>query len=92
MVLLSESEGWPKAVAEAMWWGCVPVTTRVSCVPWMLANGERGIMAMNVKNAIDNILSVMHSPKHYSTVVMNGIKWSKQYTLEKFESEIQKLV
>jgi glycosyltransferase involved in cell wall biosynthesis len=34
--LLSKSEGWPKAVAEAMFWGCVPVATEVSCVPWML--------------------------------------------------------
>jgi glycosyltransferase involved in cell wall biosynthesis len=34
--LLSKSEGWPKAVAEAMFWGCIPVATKVSCVPWML--------------------------------------------------------
>ncbi|WP_457910689.1 glycosyltransferase family 4 protein [Salegentibacter sp. HM20] len=35
-VLLSRSEGWPKAIAEAMWFGCVPVTSSVSCLPWML--------------------------------------------------------
>jgi glycosyltransferase involved in cell wall biosynthesis len=34
--LLSKSEGWPKAVAEAMFWGCIPVATEVSCVAWML--------------------------------------------------------
>jgi glycosyltransferase involved in cell wall biosynthesis len=34
--LLSKSEGWPKAVAEAMFWGCIPVASKVSCVPWML--------------------------------------------------------
>jgi|TARA_R100000501_G_C2621422_1_gene114653 glycosyltransferase involved in cell wall biosynthesis len=36
VVLLSNSEGWPKALAEGMWYGCVPVATPVSCVPWML--------------------------------------------------------
>ena len=36
VVLLSNSEGWPKAVAEGMWYGCIPVATPVSCVPWML--------------------------------------------------------
>ncbi|AGC77428.1 glycosyltransferase involved in cell wall biosynthesis [Nonlabens dokdonensis] len=34
--LLSKSEGWPKAVAEAMFWGCIPIASQVSCVPWML--------------------------------------------------------
>ncbi|WP_286760423.1 glycosyltransferase family 4 protein [Salegentibacter sp. UBA1130] len=36
VVLLSKSEGWPKALAEGMWYGCIPVATPVSCVPWML--------------------------------------------------------
>ncbi len=36
VVLLSNSEGWPKALAEGMWYGCIPVATPVSCVPWMV--------------------------------------------------------
>ena len=92
MVLLSDSEGWPKAVAEAMWWGCVPVTTQVSCVPWMLANGERGVIAFDLVNAVANILSLINSPKEYSLIAYRGVDWSRQYTLEKFELEIQKLV
>ncbi|PRP66977.1 glycosyltransferase [Nonlabens agnitus] len=38
LFLASQSEGWPKAVAEAMWHGCVPIASPVSCVPWMLNN------------------------------------------------------
>jgi len=37
LILASKSEGWPKAVAEAMFFGCIPVVTNVSCVSWMLA-------------------------------------------------------
>jgi glycosyltransferase involved in cell wall biosynthesis len=37
LILASKSEGWPKAVAEGMFFGCIPVATAVSCVPWMLA-------------------------------------------------------
>jgi glycosyltransferase involved in cell wall biosynthesis len=44
LVLASKSEGWPKAVAEAMFFGCIPVATSVSCVPWMLDYGKRGIL------------------------------------------------
>ncbi|SHG65970.1 Glycosyltransferase involved in cell wall bisynthesis [Salegentibacter echinorum] len=36
LILASKSEGWPKAVAEAMFFGCIPIVTSVSCVPWML--------------------------------------------------------
>ena len=44
LVLASKSEGWPKAVAEAMYFGCIPIATAVSCVPWMLGSGSRGIL------------------------------------------------
>jgi len=38
LILASKSEGWPKAVAEAMFFGCIPIATDVSCVPWMLGS------------------------------------------------------
>ncbi|WP_081211283.1 glycosyltransferase family 4 protein [Salegentibacter sediminis] len=44
VVLLSKSEGWPKTLAEGMWFGCVPVATNVSCVPWILDYARRGIL------------------------------------------------
>ena len=64
VVLLSKSEGWPKALAEGMWYGCIPVATQVSCVPWMLnapsapegGTGEiilakRGILLNNIHSS-----------------------------------------
>lgn len=36
VILPSKSEGWPKAIAEGMFFGCIPIATPVSCVPWML--------------------------------------------------------
>jgi glycosyltransferase involved in cell wall biosynthesis len=44
VILPSESEGWPKAIAEGMFWGCVPISTRVSCIPYMLDFGNRGCL------------------------------------------------
>lgn len=37
IILPSKSEGWPKAIAEGMFFGCIPIVTAVSCIPWMLA-------------------------------------------------------
>ena len=44
LILPSKSEGWPKVVAEAMFWGCVPIATPVSCVSYMMGSGSRGII------------------------------------------------
>lgn len=44
IILPSQSEGWPKAIAEGMFFGCIPIATAVSCVPWMLNYGSRGVL------------------------------------------------
>jgi glycosyltransferase involved in cell wall biosynthesis len=36
LVLTSESEGFPKVIAEAMAYGCVPIVTRVGAIPEVL--------------------------------------------------------
>ncbi|WP_417887319.1 glycosyltransferase family 4 protein [Zunongwangia sp.] len=92
-ILPSKSEGWPKAVAEAMFFSCVPITTPVSCVPWMLNNGERGILLNhNFEKNIDEIIKVIRSPEQFSRMSKNAAEWSTKYTLEYFESEIQKIL
>ncbi|MBE7639837.1 glycosyltransferase [Salegentibacter sp. BLCTC] len=53
-LLLSKSEGWPKAIAEGMWYGCIPIATSVSCVPWMLNYGERGVIISDIDQRIKN--------------------------------------
>jgi len=55
-LLLSKSEGWPKAVAEAMFWGCVPVASKVSCVPWMLgySSSELGVQSYELRDDVSN--------------------------------------
>ncbi len=91
LIFISQSEGWPKVVAESMFWGCLPVTTKVSCVPWMLGNGERGYLVNENK---DEIIGLIHhiSQYDYTQKRNNAVKWSRNYTLDKFQSEIKKLV
>src|SRR5699024_753598 len=49
LILASKSEGWHKAVAEAMFFGCIPIATGVSGVPWMINYGSRGILIPEVR-------------------------------------------
>lgn len=93
LLFFSKSEGWPKAVAEAMFWGCVPITTSVSCVSDMLGNGTRGVLVEADKNEINKaIKSYLNNTEIYKIHAQNGMDWSQQYTLDLFENEIEKLL
>jgi len=93
LILASQSEGWPKVVAEAMFWGCVPVATRVSCVPNMLENGKRGVLLdLDKDNDVLQIENLLNDPKKYFDMSCKAKTWSRNYTLDSFELEIKKLL
>lgn len=91
LILPSKSEGWPKAVAEAMFWGCIPLATPVSCVSWMLHNGARGIL-LNLKNDAERIQKELQDLPGLKEKSKAAAVWSRNYTLDKFNQEIQKLL
>jgi glycosyltransferase involved in cell wall biosynthesis len=93
MVLPSQSEGWPKVVAEAMFFGCLPVATDVSCVSDMLDNGDRGLLlTMKLEDDIYNIINLINTPEVYQNKIEKAVNWSRKYTTDYFEEEIQKLI
>lgn len=93
VILPSESEGWPKAVAEGMFWGCVPVATAVSCVPFMLDYGNRGVLLeMNLEKDVDQLDVLLKSESDYSMKSQKASDWSRKYTLDVFGEEIKKLL
>lgn len=93
VILPSASEGWPKAIAEGMFWGCVPVATAVSCVPLMLDYGERGVLlTMNLEADCRQILTVISSEEDFKAMRTKASDWSRQYTLDVFEEGIKELL
>lgn len=93
LIFGSRSEGWPKAVAEAMWWGCIPITTGVSCVPQILGFGDRGIICEPFpSDMVRNILALLENPNNRLSISNGGKQWARHYTFEKFELEIKKLL
>ena len=92
-ILPSQSEGWPKVVAEGMFWGTLPIASAVSCVPNMLGNGSRGfLLSMDLNQDVAAILQILNNQIQYDEMVMNGVEWSQKYTLDFFEGEIRKLL
>ena len=93
LILPSKSEGWPKAVAEAMFWGTIPIVPEISCVPWMLGEGQRGIlMEMDLERDANAIISLLSSQERMLDMSKKAKIWSQNYTLDAFETEIEKLV
>jgi glycosyltransferase involved in cell wall biosynthesis len=93
VVLPSDSEGWPKVIAEGMFWGCVPIATSVSCVPYMLDYGNRGILLQqDLEKDSAQIAVVLHDQTDYEAKRDKAAEWSRGYTLDVFEDAIQELI
>lgn len=93
VVLPSQSEGWPKVVAEGMFWGCVPIASKVSCVPNMLGNGERGLLLdLKLDADVATIESILNDNYLYQDKANKAMQWSRQFTMDAFENEIKLLL
>lgn len=93
LIFLSDSEGWPKVVAESMFWSCIPVTAPVSCIPQMINYGERGLLvSKDVDLVFCQVFDLIQNPQKYDSISKAAYDWSTQFTLEKFESELHKLI
>lgn len=93
VILPSKSEGWPKVLAEGMFYGCVPVATPVSCVPWMLDREKRGILIEpHLEPAISKIKTELADVERLRKRSKEACEWSQIFTVEKFESAIKELL
>ncbi len=92
-ILPSKSEGWPKAIAEAMFFGVIPIATKISCVSNMLDYGVRGILIEpELVEATSSINKVLNDFSLLETMSRKASIWSQSYTLDVFEEEISKLL
>ena len=93
LILPSKSEGWPKVVAEAMFWGCVPLATNVSCISNMLDNENNGLLlSLDIKSDSEKIQQLFQNESEYQAKINNAIHWSRNFTIDKFEEEIKQLL
>jgi len=93
VILPSQSEGWPKVIAEGMFWGCVPIATAVSCIPFMLDHGNRGILLqMNLENDIALLEKTLLNGNDFRLKSENAALWSRNFTTDIFESQIKQFL
>ncbi|MBJ7880564.1 glycosyltransferase family 4 protein [Gelidibacter salicanalis] len=91
-ILPSKSEGWPKAVAEGMFFGCIPIATNVSCLNWMLGEGSRGILiAPELEVAVSQIVSALNTAD-LEAMANAALVWSQRYTFDRLEADIERVL
>jgi glycosyltransferase involved in cell wall biosynthesis len=93
VVLPSDSEGWPKAIAEGMFWGCIPLVTPISCLPFMLDQGKRGVLLdMDLEKDAKKTETILKNQADFDRKREKASEWSRNYTVDVFEQEIMDLL
>jgi glycosyltransferase involved in cell wall biosynthesis len=93
LVLASETEGWPKAIAEAMAFGLICIGSNRGIVPWMLGEG-RGLVVppRDVDALLDTLARIAAAPEQYVELGQRAAKWSANYSLEGLREALRDLL
>jgi glycosyltransferase involved in cell wall biosynthesis len=83
LVLASETEGWPKAIAEAMAFGLVCIGSNRGLVPQMLGEGRGLTVAPGDAAALTTTLAlVARDPDAAAEMRIRASAWARSHTLE----------
>jgi glycosyltransferase involved in cell wall biosynthesis len=93
LVLVSQSEGWPKAIAEAMTFGLVCVGSTGGMVPQMLGDGRGLVVPPGDELALtDALVRLATDPAAADAMAERAAAWAREHSLEKLERAIADLL
>lgn len=93
IILPSESEGFPKVIAEGAAFGCVPVVTDVSALSQYIQHGKNGFLLSN--NSGQQIIATLNATADnpmIRTISAEASLMAAAFTYERFVSRLQKEV
>ncbi|NMB64986.1 MAG: glycosyltransferase [Spirochaetes bacterium] len=92
LLLPSESEGFPKVVAEAANFGCLPVVSAVSSLPQYIKDNENGFLmsSINANGIIYCIKDIISkTPSELKAMAINAYKMSDTFTYDLYVKRIK---
>ncbi len=92
LVLVSQSEGWPKAVAEAMTFGLVCVGSDRGMVPQMLEGRGVVVPSGDVAALAGALRGLAADAAGADTMARRAAEWGQRHSLEELESAIAALL
>ncbi|MFL2983050.1 MAG: glycosyltransferase family 4 protein [Candidatus Neomarinimicrobiota bacterium] len=89
----SASEGFPKVIAEAMAYGCIPIVSNVGSIPQYISN-RNGVVLKNISTAhIIKSINMIISNRHIlNTMAINGFDKIKLFSYEVYNQRIIKML
>jgi glycosyltransferase involved in cell wall biosynthesis len=92
LVLASETEGWPKSIAEGMAFGLACVGSNIGFVPQML-EGRGFTVAPRDEDALTAALSeIAESPDRLAAMRLAAASWAQRYSLEGLRDALRDLM
>ena len=87
ILLPSKSEGFPKVLAEAMNFGCIPIASNVGSIAHYIQDGVSGfilneISVLGLKAAWIRFMNLNHD--EMQEITQNGYEVSRKFTFEKY--------
>lgn len=95
LILPSKSEGFPKVIAEAWNYQCIPICSAVGSIPHYLNQGVNGFLinelsSQGVKNSINNALNT--SFDILETISKQGNEMASNFTFEKYIEHLNQTI
>jgi len=92
-VLASDTEGWPKALAEAMAFGLICIGSDRGMIPSFLAGG-RGftVQPRDIGALADALRKIVSAPAAYQEMRESASQWASQYSLEQVRDALRDLM
>lgn len=90
IILPSKAEGFPKVIAEAAAYGCIPVVTDISSVSQYIINNKTGFLLNNNSPAtISSVLNDIVNNNNLKEISSNAFSMTDIFTYEYFSQRIE---
>jgi glycosyltransferase involved in cell wall biosynthesis len=93
LILVSETEGWPKAITEAMAFGVVCIGSNRGLVPQILGEGRGIVIEPGDYSQLTNEISKLSvDVEAYKSISRLSAEWSQKYSISSLKRELQELL
>jgi len=93
LVLASNIEGWPKAIAEGMAFGCVCIGTDRGMMPQMLGEGRGFLVPPRDDLALAQVLQqIANNPSQARAMALCAAEWAQHYSLEGLREALRDVI
>lgn len=92
LVLPSDSEGWPKVIAEAMCHGLVCFGTENGLIPWLLRDRGAVFPPRDAAALAGAISQLAADPDRYRVLSRRAAEWAAEYSIEGLRKALKELM